>query len=235
MRGEGGASSKKSGEKPDSSDSDDDDTPAGGSNPNDPTRRGSGFRRSKSLFDSLTGARKEAIVSVAGFGAAFNKDRKRRGGYMLKRSGAFGLDKPLVKQDGKRVDLMCWYTRDKAYGELNVVYNDSYDRLRREAGALLKQAGSFVSMATIGRTVNATGVGDFLSSKIENAVDVGKRRAVAMVELVLAETKDKIIDKVTADRDMPGAFVRCFSPSSACTFPRCSRRFWTSSRGDSRR
>ena len=84
MRGEGGASSKKSGEKPDSSDSDDDDTPAGGSNPNDPTRRGSGFRRSKSLFDSLTGARKaEAIVSVAGFGAAFNKDRKRRGGYML--------------------------------------------------------------------------------------------------------------------------------------------------------
>jgi hypothetical protein len=211
MRGEGGASSKNSGEKPDSSDSDDDDTPAGGSNPNDPTRRGSGFRRSKSLFDSLTGARKaEAIVSVAGFGAAFNKDRKRRGGYMLKRSGAFGLDKPLVKQDGKRVDLMCWYTRDKAYGELNVVYNDSYSRLRREAGALLKQAGSFVSMATIGRTVNATGVGDFLSSKIENAVDVGKRRAVAMVELVLAETKDKIIDKVTADRDMPGGIRKVF-------------------------
>ena len=62
MRGEGGTSSKNS-------DSDDDDTPGGSSTPNGGSQRGSGFRRSKSLFDSLTGARKaEAIVSVAGFG-----------------------------------------------------------------------------------------------------------------------------------------------------------------------
>jgi hypothetical protein len=144
-----------------------------------------------------------AIPSVAGFGDAFNKDRKAKA-RMLMRSGVFGLDKPLVSQNGERVGEMCWYNRTKAYGTLPVVYDDATSRFkqvrstslgfpnpgtppvlsltlvtvcayiaqhkadifllkRQEAGAFLKQAGRFMSMATIGKTVKAIGVGDFIS------------------------------------------------------------------------
>jgi len=150
-----------------------------------------------------------AIPSVAGFGDAFNKDRKAKA-RMLMRSGVFGLDKPLVSQNGERVGEMCWYNRTKAYGTLPVVYDDANSRFKQEAGAFLKQAGRFVSMATIGKTVKAIGVGDFISGKVEAAVDVGKRRAVNTVEMVLGETKQKLCDDLTKDRDMPSGVRMVF-------------------------
>lgn len=97
-----------------------------------------------------------------------------------------------------------------AYGDLNVVYNDQASSFMRECSALMKQAGSFMSMATLGRTVNKTGVGDFLSSKVEAAVDTGKRRAVNIVESVLGDTKEKILNNITNDRDMPGGVRKIF-------------------------
>ena len=150
-----------------------------------------------------------AVQSVRGFSDSFNKDRKTQA-RMLMRAGVFGLDKPLVQQNGTRVGEMCWYSRSKAYGSLMIVYNDKFSRFSQEAGALLKQAGSFVSMATVGKTVKTLGVGDFLSSKVEAAVDVGKRRAVNVVEAVLGETKQKLCDDLTKDRDMPVGVRKVF-------------------------
>ena len=150
-----------------------------------------------------------AVNSVKGFGEAFNKDRKQQA-RMLMRAGVFGLDKPLVQQNGERVGEMCWYSRNRAYGELAIVYNDGFSRFSQEAGALMRQAGSFVSMAAVGKTVKTLGVGDFLSSKVEAAVDVGKRRAVNVVEAVLGETKQKLCDDLTTDRDMPASVRKVF-------------------------
>lgn len=97
-----------------------------------------------------------------------------------------------------------------AYGDLNIVYNNQSSAFMQECSALMKQAGSFMSMATLGRAVNKTGVGDFLSSKVEAAVDTGKRRAVNIVENVLGDTKDKILHGITSDRDMPGGVRKIF-------------------------
>ena len=150
-----------------------------------------------------------AVHSVKGFGEAFNKDRQQQA-RMLMRAGVFGLDKPLVQQNGERVGEMCWYSRSKAFGELPIVCDDKFSRFSQEAGALMRQAGSFVSMATVGKTVKTLGVGDFLSSKVEAAVDVGKRRAVNVVEAVLGETKQKLCDDLTTDRDMPASVRKVF-------------------------
>ena len=150
-----------------------------------------------------------AVHSVKGFGEAFNKDRQQQA-RMLMRAGVFGLDKPLVQQNGERVGEMCWYSRSKAFGELPIVCDDKLSRFSQEAGALMRQAGSFVSMATVGKTVKTLGVGDFLSSKVEAAVDVGKRRAVNVVEAVLGETKQKLCDDLTTDRDMPASVRKVF-------------------------
>ena len=144
---------------------------------------GRGSPKKASYFKRLVRGSNEltAVHSVKDFGAAFNKDRKSQA-RMLMRAGVFGLDKPLVQQNGERVGEMCWYSRNRAYGELAIVYNDGFSRFSQEAGALMRQAGSFVSMAAVGKTVKTLGVGDFLSSKVEAAVDVGKRRAVNIVE-----------------------------------------------------
>ena len=172
---------------------------------------GRGSPKKASYFKRLVRGSNEltAVHSVKDFGAAFNKDRKSQA-RMLMRAGVFGLDKPLVQQNGERVGEMCWYSRARAYGTLNIVYNDGFSRFSQEAGALLKQAGSFVSMATVGKTVKTLGVGDFLSSKVEAAVDVGKRRAVNVVEAVLGETKQKLCDDLTKDRDMPNGVRKVF-------------------------
>ena len=162
------------------------------------------LRRFRRKANKLT-----ALESVKGFGEAFNKDRKAKA-RMLMRAGVFGLDKPLIQQNGERVGEMCWYNRQKAYGVLPVVYNDSFSRFSQETMAFMKQAGTFVSMATMGKTVKAIGVGDFLSGKVEAAVDVGKRRAVNMVEIVLGETKQKLCDDLTKDRDMPSGVRNVF-------------------------
>ena len=45
---------------------------------------------------------------------------------------------------------------------------------------------------------------------MEAACDTGKRRAVNMVESVLAETKQKLLDDLTKDRDMPGNVRKVF-------------------------
>lgn len=176
-------------------------SPAGRGSP----KKASYFKRLVRGSTDLT----HPVHSVKGFGEAFNKDRKSQA-RMLMRAGVFGLDKPLVQQNGERVGEMCWYSRARAYGTLNVVYNDGFSRFSQEAGALLKQAGSFVSMATVGKTVKTLGVGDFLSSKVEAAVDVGKRRAVNVVEAVLGETKQKLCDDLTKDRDMPNGVRKVF-------------------------
>lgn len=99
---------------------------------------------------------------------------------------------------------------DAAYGDLNVVHNDQASAFMQECSALMKQAGSFVSMTTLGRTVKITGAGDFLSAKVEAAVDTGKRRAVNIVESVLGDTKERILSNITADRDMPGSVRKIF-------------------------
>ena len=54
------------------------------------------------------------------------------------------------------------------------------------------------------------GMGDFLSSKVEAAVDTGKRRAVNIVENVLGDTKQKLLNDITKDRDMPGGVRKVF-------------------------
>ena len=97
------------------------------------------------------------LESVKGFGTAFNKERKQRG-KTLRRAGVFGLDKPLVLQSGKRVGEMRWYTKQRVYGDLVVVHDNSYSRITQEASALLKQAGSIMSLATAGRAAKATGL-----------------------------------------------------------------------------
>lgn len=169
----------------------------------------------KTIDDVLAHGRKrlglhvETLKSVAGFGHVFNKQRKLQG-KTLNRKGIFGLDKPLIQQNGERVGNMCWYTRQRVYGDLNIVYNDQASAFMQECAALMKQAGSFMSMATLGKTVKMTGVGDFLSSKVEAAVDTGKRRAVNIVENVLGDTKQKLLNDITKDRDMPGGVRKVF-------------------------
>jgi hypothetical protein len=155
------------------------------------------------------GMKAQTLKSIAGFWHVFNKQRKTQG-KALNRKGIFGLDKPLIMQNGERVGQMRWYTRQKAYGDLKVVFNDQSSAFIQECAALVKQAGSFMSMATMGRTVQMTGVGDFLSSKVETAVDTGKRRAVNIVENVLGETKQKLLNDITKDRDMPGGVRKVF-------------------------
>jgi hypothetical protein len=197
--------------------SDEDGDGAGGGGSYDPPAEAAASRDAandsvptkKRFFSKLMGLDITPIESVRGFDDAFNEDRKAKA-RLLMRSGVFGLDKPLIQQNGERIGEMCWYSTTKAYGSLPVVYDDSSSRFSQEASALLKQAGSLVRMADVGRRVKAFGVGDFLSSKVEAAMDVGKRRAVNVVEAVLGETKQKLCDDLTKDRDMPNAVRKVF-------------------------
>ena len=201
---------KVGGDLDDDDDDDDDEGLQPGRRGSSERRRSGGLLRgARRALGMTTPATLGPLESVRGFGTAFNKERKQRG-KTLRRAGVFGLDKPLVLQNGKRIGDMRWYTKQRVYGDLVVVHDNSYSRITQEASALLKQAGSIMSLATAGRAAKATGVGDFLSSKVEAACDTGKRRAVNMVESVLAETKQKLLDDLTKDRDMPGNVRKVF-------------------------
>ena len=201
---------KVGGDLDDDDDDDDDEGLQPGRRGSSERRRSGGLLRgARRALGMTTPATLGPLESVKGFGTAFNKERKQRG-KTLRRAGVFGLDKPLVLQNGKRIGDMRWYTKQRVYGDLVVVHDNSYSRITQEASALLKQAGSIMSLATAGRAAKATGVGDFLSSKVEAACDTGKRRAVNMVESVLAETKQKLLDDLTKDRDMPGNVRKVF-------------------------
>ena len=200
---------KVGGDLDDDDDDDDDEGLQPGRRGSSERRRSGGLLRgARRALGMTTPATLGPLESVKGFGTAFNKERKQRG-KTLRRAGVFGLDKPLVLQNGKRIGDMRWYTKQRVYGDLVVVHDNSYSRITQEASALLKQAGSIMSLATAGRAAK-TGVGDFLSSKVEAACDTGKRRAVNMVESVLAETKQKLLDDLTKDRDMPGNVRKVF-------------------------
>ena len=90
-------------------------------------------------------------------------------------------------------------------------------------------------MATVGKTVKTLGVGDFLSSKVEAAVDVGKRRAVNVVEAVLGETKQKLCDDLTKDRDMPNGVRKVFQSVVGVYFSEVQQEVLDELRGGSRR
>ena len=120
MRGEGGTSSENS-------DSDDDDTRRGIAQARRRARATRvGVLASKSLFDALTGARKAGRSSPSpdpSWRGVQQATRRRRACWTPASASA---DRSALVKQRQEGDLMCWYTRDKAYGELNVVYNDSY-------------------------------------------------------------------------------------------------------------
>ena len=94
---------------------------------------------------------------------------------------------------------MRWYTKQRVYGDLVVVHDNSYSRITQEASALLKQAGSIMSLATAGRAAKATGVGDFLSSKVEAACDTGgnvRKVFQAVVGVYFSEVQKEVMDEV---------------------------------------
>ena len=72
-----------------------------------------------------------------------------------------------------------------------------------EAKAMLSFAKQLVDPRNFGKSFNQTGVGLWLNSKVEQAVDVGKRRALKVIDATIEEKKNKVCELAVADRDMP--------------------------------
>lgn len=72
-----------------------------------------------------------------------------------------------------------------------------------EAKAMLSFAKQLVDPRNFGKSFNQTGVGLWLNGKVEQAVDVGKRRALKVIDATIEEKKNKICQLAVADRDMP--------------------------------
>lgn len=69
----------------------------------------------KMVSASFKSRKLDPLKYVEGFGEYFNAERKAAE-KMLKRRGVFGLDKPIIMQNGNRVGKMFWYTRQKVGG-----------------------------------------------------------------------------------------------------------------------
>lgn len=79
--------------------------------------------------------------------------------------------------------------------------------IMEEAKAMLSFARSLLDPRNIGKSLSKSPIGTWFNGKIEQAVDVGKRRALRVIDTTVEEKKLKICDLATKDRDMP-KFIR---------------------------
>ena len=93
--------------------------------------------------------------------------------------------------------------------ETNFVYE--------EAQAMLAFAKQLLDPRNFGKSLSQSGVGTWLNSKIEQAVDVGKRRALKIIDTTIEDKKNKISRLAVADRDMP-IIVRNYIRSVLCMY-----------------
>jgi hypothetical protein len=85
--------------------------------------------------------------------------------------------------------------------KLELANNDAY--LLQEAKAILGFAKQIIDPRNIGKGLAQSRVGNWLNGKVEQAVDVGKRRALKVVDMTVEEKKNKLCNLAVNDRDMP--------------------------------
>ena len=93
--------------------------------------------------------------------------------------------------------------------ETNYVYE--------EAQAMLGFAKQLLDPRNFGKSLGQTGVGTWLNSKIEQAVDVGKRRALKIIDTTIEDKKNKLSRLAVADRDMP-TIIRNYIRNVLCMY-----------------
>ena len=75
--------------------------------------------------------------------------------------------------------------------------------LLQEAKAMLVFAKELVDPRNFGKGIASSSVGNWFNAKVEQAVDVGKRRALKVIDTTVEEKKNKVSALAVADRDMP--------------------------------
>lgn len=75
--------------------------------------------------------------------------------------------------------------------------------LLQEAKAMLVFAKELIDPRNFGKGIASSSVGNWFNAKVEQAVDVGKRRALKVIDTTIEEKKTKVSALAVADRDMP--------------------------------
>ena len=75
--------------------------------------------------------------------------------------------------------------------------------LVEEARAMLAFAKTLINPRNIGKSLSQSGIGSWFNSKIEQAMEIGKRKALRIIDTTIEEKKKKVSQLAVADRDMP--------------------------------
>ena len=157
----------------------------------------------------------EKLVEAVSEDKTLTKSETKNTVHVEKVRGAHGASATTVMRfkDGyftpKRSDEMMVHLKLQKPKETNYVYE--------EAQAMLGFAKQLLDPRNFGKSLGQTGVGTWLNSKIEQAVDVGKRRALKIIDTTIEDKKNKLSRLAVADRDMP-TIIRNYIRNVLCMY-----------------
>ena len=103
----------------------------------------------------------------------------------------------------RQIGTYRWIARGWMHCELRLVPPDHAATIRQEAMAMLSYATQVLDPRNVVKSMGATGAGNWLSSKMDAAVQSGKRKAMLVFDDAVDRSRLMLVRKVVEDRDMP--------------------------------
>jgi len=108
-----------------------------------------------------------------------------------------------VGRPTRQIGTYRWIARDWMHCELRLMPPDQAATIRHEAMAMMSYATQVLDPRNVVKSIGNSGAGNWLSSKIDAAVESGKRKALLVVDDAVDRTRLMLVRKVVEDRDMP--------------------------------
>ena len=103
----------------------------------------------------------------------------------------------------RQIGTYRWIARGWMHCELRLMPPDRDATIREEAMAMLSYATQVLDPRNVVKSIGNTGAGNWLSRKIDAAVQGGKRKAMLVFDDAVDRSRSMLVREAVADRDMP--------------------------------
>jgi hypothetical protein len=103
----------------------------------------------------------------------------------------------------RQIGTYRWIARGWMHCELRLMPPDHAATVRHEAMAMLSYATQVLDPRNVVRSIGNSGAGNWLSSKMDAAVQSGKRKAMVVFDDAVDRSRLMLVRKAVEDRDMP--------------------------------
>ena len=110
---------------------------------------------------------------------------------------------PKKTRPTRQIGTYRWIARGWMHCELRLMPPDHAATVRHEAMAMLSYATQVLDPRNVVRSIGNSGAGNWLSSKMDAAVQSGKRKAMVVFDDAVDRSRLMLVRTVVDDRDMP--------------------------------